>query len=262
MALYTDIATEIYKKNDGSIPQGVETQRFCAVDIEVTRVVITRKGLNRAKGSYSIIDMPNLSLVDDRNDRYISSVATELSRLLPKSGLVMVIGLGNEAVTADSLGPLTARKIFVTRRLGETADNSDLRLRDVCAFTPGVVGRTGIDTVESISAMVKKIKPAAVICVDSLYTNEPRRLGCTVQLTDTGLSPGGAYTLSAETLGCPTIAIGVPTMKQHGTSDAQLIVTMRQLDSVMEKASNILSLSINRAIQKSLTSAEISYLVS
>ncbi len=262
MAIYTDIATEIYQKGDGNIPKGVETQRFCAVDIEVTRVLISRKGLNKAKGNYSVIDMPNFSLVDDRNDRYITVVGAELERLLPSTGLLMVIGLGNAAVTADSLGPLTAGKIFVTRRLNSMVDNEDLRLRDVCAFTPGVVGKTGIDTIESISALVKSVKPAAVICVDSLYTGEPRRLGCTVQITDTGLCPGGAYSLNADSLGCPTIAIGVPTMKQYIGDAQQLVITPRQLDTVMEKAANVLALSINKAIQKNLSTAEINYLVS
>ncbi len=262
MAIYTDIATEIYKKSDGHIPHGVETQRFCAADIEVTRVLIKRTGLNREKGNYSVIDMPNFALLDDRNDRYITVVSTELSRLLPKSGLLIVVGLGNETVTADSLGPLTTRKIFVTRRLNEQTDNSDLRLRDVCAFTPGVMGQTGIDTLESVGAIVKSVKPAAVILVDSLYTGEPKRLGCTVQISDTGLHPGGGFPLNAETIGCPVIAVGVPTMKQHSDTSRQLIVTPRQLDTIMTKAANILALSINKAIQKELTTGEITYLVS
>ncbi len=262
MPIYTDIATEIYKKGEGDIPRGVDIKHYTSYDIEVTRVEIKRDGLNRAKGHYSVLDMPNLALVDDRNDRYISTVCNELGKMLPEEGLLMVVGLGNEKVTADSLGALTARKIFVTRMLSDEGDSYDFRLRKVCAFTPGVSGRTGIETAESIVALIKSVKPVAVICVDSLYTNDPSRLGCTVQITDTGICPGGNYNLNEKILGCKTVAVGVPTMMQYKHGKGQLVVTARQLDLVMEKAANVLALSINKAAQTMLTTAEISYLTS
>ncbi len=262
MPFYTDIATEIYKNTDGNIPQGVDISCYSIADIEVTRVNINKHGLNRAKGRYSVLDMPNFALVDDRNDRYISAVCNELREILPDKGLLMIVGLGNEQVTADSLGALTARKIFVTRMIDNDGENHDFRLRKVCAFTPGVCGKTGIDTTESIVALIKKVNPAAVICVDSLYTNDPSRLGCTVQISDTGLCPGGNYNLNEKTLGCSTIAIGVPTIMQYKHGKGQLIVTARQLDMVMEKAANVLALAINKAAQTMLTTAEISYLTS
>ncbi len=259
MPIYTDIATEIYSSKKGKIPDGVNTQNLCFGDVDITRVSINRDGLNRAKGNYSVLDMPNLAVVDERNERYIKAVCNELSIMLPEEGEIMVIGLGNEQVTADSLGAVTAKKIFVTRML---ENNTDIRLRKVCAFTPGVSGKTGIETIECINAITKRVNPAAVICVDSLYTGDPDRLGCTVQITDTGLCPGGLYELNHKTLGCKTIAIGVPTMMRYSEEHDELIVTARQLDKVMEKAANVLALSINKAIQKLLSSGEISYLTS
>ncbi len=259
MPIYTDIATEIYKKGRGDIPAGVASEHFSHANIDVTRVTVSKDGLNRAKGCYAVLDMPNFAVVDERNDRYITAVAHELKRLVPDNGLIMVVGLGNEQVTADSLGALTAKKIFATRMIEE---DTDIRLRKVCAFIPGVSGKTGLNTEESISAIIKKVKPVAVICVDSLYTSDPKRLGCTVQITDTGLNPGGVYNLNREALGCKTIAIGVPTMMQYSAGKGELVVTVRQLDKVIEKSAKVLALSINKSIQPLLSTAEISYLTS
>ncbi len=259
MPIYTDIATEIYKKGSGDIPEGVYTQQLCFGNVDVTRVTISKEGLNRPKGNYTVLDMPNFAMVDDRNERYIMAVSNELSRLLPADGTLMVVGLGNEQVTADSLGVATAKKVFATRMID---DDADIRLRKVCTFTPGVAGKTGIDTAECINAIIRKVNPTAVICVDSLYTNDYKRLGCTVQITDTGLRPGGAYELNSLTIGCKTLAVGVPTMMKYSEGEGELIVTARQLDKVMEKAANVLALSINKAVQKLLTTVEISYLTS
>ncbi len=228
----------------------------------MTRIKIRRDDLHRPRGNYTVLDLPGFELVDDRNERYISAVSAELTRLLPAKGLILVVGLGNAQITADSLGPRVVNKIYVTKHLSDEHQRIGIPLREVAAFVPGVMAKTGIPTAETLAGIIKRLSPTAVILVDSLYTGEPSRLGRTVQISDVGLTPQGAEALTKQTLGCTTIALGVPTLMQLRHGDGDLIVTPRLLDEVMRRSANVLALAINHAAQRSLTSAEINYLVS
>ena len=117
MAVYTDIAAELYPESRGSVPRGVKTFTATASGIGLTRVEIERSGLRRPKGRYITLDMPQFAAIDDRNEAYVWAIASQLRALLPKEGLVLVAGVGNRAVTADALGPETADRVFVTRHL-------------------------------------------------------------------------------------------------------------------------------------------------
>ena len=190
MAVYTDIAAELYPESCGSVPRGVKTFTATASGIGLTRVEIDRSGLRRPKGRYITLDMPQFAAIDDRNEAYVWAIASQLRALLPKEGLVLVAGVGNRAVTADALGPETADRVFVTRHLCEHPDaGDDVALRPVAAFSPGVEGNTGLATAELLQSVVRRLEPAAVVCVDSLCTSDVRRLGCSVQLSTAGLSP-------------------------------------------------------------------------
>lgn len=267
MAIYTDIADEIYSKTRGSIPAGVRLSTARSGGITLTRVRITQPGLARPMGRYVTLGLPSVAVLDDKDERYIAAIAAELRRLLPPSGPVLVVGVGNRRVTADALGPRTAGQILVTRGVAPHSPAASLGLREVAAIAPGVSGATGIPLTQLLAGLVRSLRPAAVLCVDSLAGSEPARLGRTVQLTDTGLSPTrpeSGKCITRETVGAPVLAVGLPTMMEAGElcGEKGLVLTPRDLDGVVRKGSRLLALAINKALQQRLTIPEISYLAS
>lgn len=229
--------------------------------------------LGKPKGKYITAEIPEFShdseLLDERLD-----VMTELIReLLPTPcSNVLVAGLGNDNITPDALGPKTARGIFATRHINKSLAN-DLGfpdLREVSSVTFGVLGQTGLETAESIRGIVNTVYPSAVITVDALAARSLSRLGNTIQLTDTGITPGSGVgnhraRIDRETLGVPVIAIGVPTVvdavtmirdfTEHtdcgGISEnaRNMMVTPREIDTLIHRAARFLSLSLNCALQ-------------
>lgn len=268
MAIYTDIASELWQKTKGTVPAGVRFDTRYVGEVTITRVDILKEGLARRRGRYVTIDMPNFAYIDDHNRRYIDAVAHELRNFLPAQGDILVVGLGNSTVTADALGPEVCDKILVTRHIPvEEDERRFLKLRSVSAFAPGIEGKTGLTTGQTLLALARQLQPAAVLCVDSLSTGDPKRLGCTVQLTDTGLCPGGdeKKRLDEKLLGVPVIGLGVPTVMDAGDvcpTAHRLVVTPRDINFIVRRASQVLSLAINRALQQELTVTELSFLTS
>ena len=266
MAVYTDIAAELYPESRGSVPRGVKTFTATASGIGLTRVEIERSGLRRPKGRYITLDMPQFAAIDDRNEAYVWAIASQLRALLPKEGLVLVAGVGNRAVTADALGPAPAARVFVTRHLCEHPDaGDDVALRPVAAFSPGVEGNTGLATAELLQSVVRRLEPAAVVCVDSLCTSDVRRLGCSVQLSTAGLSPHTAPPLTQQTLGVPVVAVGVPTVMEADTmlgAKRPLVVTPKDIDAIIRRGATLLALAINKALQPALSVGELTFLTS
>ncbi|MFO7318315.1 MAG: GPR endopeptidase [Limnochordia bacterium] len=182
--------------------------------------------IGKAKGRYITIQAPGLRRKDRAQERQVSeALAKELESLLRAWGigpeqLVLVVGLGNWNATPDNVGPLTVSKLLVTRHLYEyrALEEEVLgRMRPVAALSPGVLGLTGIETAEIVHAVVEKVRPAAVLCVDALASMSVERLGTTLQLSDAGIRPGSGVgntrrSLSYETLGVPVFALGVPTV--------------------------------------------------
>ena len=244
MAVYTDIAAELYPESRGSVPRGVKTFTATASGIGLTRVEIERSGLRRPKGRYITLDMPQFAAIDDRNEAYVWAIASQLRALLPKEGLVLVAGVGNRAVTADALGPETADRVFVTRHLCEHPDaGDDVALRPVAAFSPGVEGNTGLATAELLQSVVRRLEPAAVVCVDSLCTSDVRRLGCSVQLSTAGLSPHTA-------------------VMEVDNGARALVVTPKDIDAIIRRGATLLALAINKALQPALSVGELTFLTS
>ena len=199
----------------------------------------------------------------------------------------MVVGLGNENITPDALGPKVAQSVLATRHIpGEIARSTGLdKLRAVAVLRTGVTGQTGIETGELIQSVVKKIRPTALIVVDALAARGLKRLGCTLQISDTGIAPGAGVgnhrmKISEDTLGVPVIAIGIPTVVDAATllcdlldsddekthrelSDAvspggnSMVVTPREIDLLIDRASHLLSLSINLALHPDMESSDL-----
>lgn len=229
----TDLAVEakeIYEKqNEGQIP-GVEVEESSEGDIKITHVRITNdmgeKMMRKPKGSYITVDMPKFTHYDGEIRDDVSKVLGKiLSNMvdMEDSMTALVVGLGNWNITPDALGPKVVSKLMVTRHLKQLVpDKIDEGVRPVCAIAPGVLGLTGIETGEIIKGVVDKIKPNLIVCIDALASRKMDRVNSTIQIGDTGISPGSGVgnrrmELSEKTLGIPVIAIGVPTVVDAAT---------------------------------------------
>ena len=220
-------AREIYKENHKNEPDidGIEVLEEREKDINVTTIKVKNDSgaekIGKPKGNYITIDIPKFTAYDGETMDRVSVVLAEvLERLITinTEKTVLVVGLGNWQVTPDALGPKVTEKIMVTRHLKvvmpEAIDDS---VRPVCSVEPGVLGVTGIETVEIIRGVVEKIKPDLVICVDALAARRVERVNTTIQVGDTGISPGAGVgnnrkQINEENLGVKVIAIGVPTV--------------------------------------------------
>ena len=134
----------------------------------------------------------------------------------------MVAGLGNLGVTPDALGPKAAARVLVTRHITAAGGPGADLFRPVTVVQPGVLGQTGVESAEVVGGVAKSVRPAAIIAIDALAARRLDRLGCTVQITDTGIQPGAGIgnhrqELTQETLGMPVIGVGVPTVISAAT---------------------------------------------
>ena len=256
---YTDLADELYHAPEDALPAGVRVATAKRGGVTVTRVEIAREGLERPRGRYVTLEVPRVSLLDERDESVIEPAAAELRALLPAAGPVLVLGVGNRRVTADALGPRTVQKIFVT--MGQRSVPVQ-GIRPVAAVAPGVSASTGLSLQQLAAALVRQVRPAALLCVDSLCSSEPERLGRTLQFSDTGLfpaQPDHSRHLDAARLGVPVLAAGIPTLMQ-AQEGADLVVTPRALDSVIAHGAALLAGSVNRALQPRLTVQQLCWL--
>ena len=192
-------------------------------------------------------------------DVYLPKAVVKVLDILADAA-VMVLGIGNRRVTADALGPRTAQKILVT--MGPQHTLPVKGIRPVAAIAPGVSASTGLTLRQLAGAMVEAVRPAALICVDSLCSAEGARLGRSVQFSDTGLYPAQAdhaKHLDAASLGVPVLAAGIPTLMESDEG-ADLVVTPRALDSVIAHGSALLAGAINRALQPRLSLTQLCWL--
>lgn len=257
----TDMADELYTApRCATLPAGVRVATTRREGVTVTRVEIAREDLERPRGRYVTLEVPRVSVLDERDRNVIEQAAAELRALLPPEGPVLVLGVGNRRVTADALGPRTVQKIFVTMGAGRGMPVKGIRL--VAAVAPGVSASTGLSLQQLAGALVREVRPVALVCVDSLCSSEPERLGRTLQFSDTGLcpaQPGSSRHLDAAQLGVPVVAAGIPTlMETEGGKD--LVVTPRELDSVIAHGASLLGTAINRALQPRLSIAQLCWL--
>ena len=185
---------------------------------------------------------------------------------------VLVVGLGNRAITPDAVGPDAIDSVMVTRHLREQLPEHFGQFRSVAALAPGVLGTTGVESADMIRALADRLHPDAIIAVDALACAELDRLGRTVQLTDTGITPGSGVGndrtgLSRDTLGIPVAAIGLPTViDAGGFSDdpraAQMFVTPRDIDAVVRDAAKLIGYGINLALHDGLTIGDVDMFLS
>lgn len=232
----TDLIMEVHESltaGTGRPMQGVRVHHDTQEDVEVTRVLVEpgegAQALGRQPGRYVTLEAPKLCTDGEVVPNVCRVVAHHLSELLPKGeGSVLVVGLGNRQVTPDLVGPGTADQVLSTRGIPQLE-----LLEQVCAMVPGVRGMTGMESSEMVAAVVQQVQPRAVIAVDALAARSVKRLMSTIQLCDTGISPGSGvgnhrHALDEATLGIPVIAIGVPTVVDGATLVCDAVDVLRQ----------------------------------
>lgn len=272
----TDLALE-QKEMYTTLPEGVDCEEFKKGDAIITKITVKNdvgaSTLKKPIGTYLTVEVPPFT--DSLNDEELINTLTEnLSQLIPKKGSALIVGLGNRKITPDALGPKTVAGILATRQIDDELKRiaGIEGMRSVSVLAPGVLGQTGIESFDILHAITKEIKPAFVIVIDALASRYLKRLGCTVQLCDSGIEPGAGVgnarnEISRKTLGIPVIAIGVPTVVDAATlvSDLtggsgkiaepegrQMIVTPREVDLLISRAAALLAECINRALHPDL----------
>ncbi len=282
MDFRTDLALERREisENISGISCDTEKRGSC----KITRIKVeTEEGaekIGKPMGNYITIEISSFSKAGEIFDEKLKTVSDELTKLIPEKGTVLVVGLGNKNITPDCLGPECVSQLLATRHItDEIAKSMGLgKLRSVAAVAPGVLGQTGIETVEIISGVVKTVKPVAVITVDALASRRVQRLGRTIQICDTGISPGSGVgnaraKIDEKTLGVPVISIGVPTVVDAATlvydvSDgkaqvsednefAQMMVTPKEIDLLSQRAAKTVAMAINASLQSNLPIEDI-----
>lgn len=200
--------------NIGRIWQKSSEERNNISDLlaEELRDILNKSLRSETDGNHQTAEQENSNKPDSSSD------------IGKRDGCALIVGLGNRKITADALGPLCADGINVTRhvRIADRALFEELGTDEIAAIAPGVSGQTGIETSDLIKSIVQSISPYVIIAVDALAARSIDRLGTTVQLCDTGISPGSGIgnlrgAINRETMGIPVVAIGVPTIVDSST---------------------------------------------
>lgn len=230
MAFRTDLAVEAIEnhKTAAALPHVRQSDRtlegFAVHEVRILSEDAARE-IGKPQGRYLTLELDALiRREEDAFPRACKALSTLLRELLPhpNDGPVLIAGLGNRMITPDAIGPQTADHVIATRHLVAQSPAIFADWRPVSALAPGVLGQTGVETGEVICGVLDRVRPAAVIAVDALAAGRLSRLLRTVQLADTGITPGAGVgnaraALNKETLGVPVIAVGVPTVVDGAT---------------------------------------------
>lgn len=287
MDFRTDLALERHEIIREEIPDGVESDSYERNSVHFTKIRITdsegSRAIGKPQGTYITAEIPSIINTAGADEDIIGEIGDELRKLLPEEGTVLVVGLGNTDITPDAIGPRSVEMVLATRHIGdELSESIGLgSLRPVAVFIPGVLGKTGVETAESVKGLVNTVNPSSVIVIDALAARRLRRLGNTVQMSDTGIIPGSGVgnaraAINKESLGVPVISVGIPTVVDAQTlvsdltddekeisreENKRMIITPREIDLVVERASRIIGLSVNKALQPHISVDEILMLV-
>ena len=289
MAFRTDLAVEAIEnhKTAAALPHVRQSDRtlegFAVHEVRILSVDAARE-IGKPQGRYLTLELDALiRREEDAFPRACKALSTLLRELLPRpnDGPVLIAGLGNRMITPDAIGPQTADHVIATRHLVAQSPEVFADWRPVSALAPGVLGQTGVETGEVICGVLDRVRPAAVIAVDALAAGRLSRLLRTVQLADTGITPGAGVgnaraALNEETLGVPVIAVGVPTVvdgatlaheisSQLGQPDCEalddlsqpVMITTRDIDREVADISRMIGYAVNMALHPHLSVADI-----
>ena len=265
----TDLATEELPQNGGEL-EGVRSRQytrdgFSVTDVEVLDEQGTRS-LCKPIGRYLTVDMDSFfRREEDSFPKAVELLSSCMGQLLPLGAVdsVLVAGLGNPSITPDAVGPYAAVSTLASRHLKAQMPDDFAMFRSVSVCQTGVLGTTGMESAELIRAISGALSPAAIVVVDALAARSSERLCRTVQLTDTGIIPGSGVgndraELSPRNLGCPVLAVGVPTVVDAGGG---LIVTPRDIDKYVKDAGKLIAYALNMSFHHGLTVSDIDMFV-
>lgn len=289
MAFRTDLAVEAIEnhKSAAALPHVRQSDRmlegFAVHEVRILSKDAARE-IGKPQGRYLTLELDALiRREEDAFPRACKALSTLLRELLPRpnDGPVLIAGLGNRMITPDAIGPQTADHVIATRHLVAQSPAIFADWRPVSALAPGVLGQTGVETGEVICGVLDRVRPAAVIAVDALAAGRLSRLLRTVQLADTGITPGAGVgnaraALNEETLGVPVIAVGVPTVVDGATLAHEIssqldephcealddlsqpvMITTRDIDREVADISRMIGYAINMALHPHLSVADI-----
>lgn len=289
MAFRTDLAVEAIEnhKTAAALPHVRQSDRtlegFAVHEVRILSEDAARE-IGKPQGRYLTLELDALiRREEDAFPRACKALSTLLRELLPhpNDGPVLIAGLGNRMITPDAIGPQTADHVIATRHLVAQSPAIFADWRPVSALAPGVLGQTGVETGEVICGVLDRVRPAAVIAVDALAAGRLSRLLRTVQLADTGITPGvgvgnARAALNEETLGVPVIAVGVPTVVDGATLAHEIssqlgqpacealddlsqpvMITTRDIDREVADISRMIGYAVNMALHPHLSVADI-----
>lgn len=289
MAFRTDLAVEAIEnhKTAAALPHVRQSDRtlegFAVHEVRILSEDAARE-IGKPQGRYLTLELDVLiRREEDAFPRACKALSTLLRELLPhpNDGPVLIAGLGNRMITPDAIGPQTADHVIATRHLVAQSPAIFADWRPVSALAPGVLGQTGVETGEVICGVLDRVRPAAVIAVDALAAGRLSRLLRTVQLADTGITPGAGVgnaraALNKETLGVPVIAVGVPTVVDGATLAHEIssqleqpacealddlsqpvMITTRDIDREVADISRMIGYAVNMALHPHLSVADI-----
>ncbi len=281
MSIRTDMAVEAHELSRGEAKEidGVKLESLSHGNITRTVVDILNdngaKTLNKLKGRYITIDAPDLKHSTHDYESVCKMLADDLRVMCGGSRTTLVVGLGNREITPDALGAGVVDKLLITTHIkkhmpevfGENYSN-------VSAIVPGVMGTTGIETVEIVKGVVEKVRPDTVIAIDALAGADINRVSRSIQIADTGIAPGSGVGnhrsgLNVQSLGVKVIAVGVPTViaaeliggESIPEEYKSLMVTTKDIDLIIKRMSKTVANGINMALHKNLTLRDVEELV-
>lgn len=283
MFFRTDLALErrdIYRKANNledEIP-GIKYNVENIGKTKITRVEITSKegeeALNKKIGNYITIDVNKINnLLEAENQKIVELLSNEIEKIVDKhigkSEDILVVGLGNLYSTPDSLGSKVVKKIEITRHIKKYMPQYiDKNARAISAVAPGVLGMTGIETWEFLKGIVDNVKPKLILAIDSLCSRSVNRISKSIQLSDTGIVPGGGVgnariELTKESLGIPVIALGIPTCVDVATiTEDGLNLWIDKLEEKENIDTKILEENNNyEAIKEALLPSDLNFIV-
>jgi len=262
----TDLAMEAHSmwqraQNRQQMPGiQVKTEEKGSVNITTVKILdeAGANALGKPMGTYISMELENRS--GAVRMEAASLLAAQLCRLLPNQEArdVLVVGLGNRAVTPDALGPRTVDGLLITRHIAK-----EFRfLKPVAALCPGVQAQTGMESMEIVNGVVRSAKPSCIVVVDALAAAEPSHIGNVVQVSDAGIQPGAGVgnhraAFDRNTLGVPVVAVGVPTVCDLDETGSGMIVTGADIDAAVNGMAKMLSGALNRALHPALSQEEI-----
>ncbi|MBR3842572.1 MAG: GPR endopeptidase [Christensenellaceae bacterium] len=217
---HTDLALEAGERLQQTELPGLVSENYRKGDLQISEISLFSKEtaalFGKECGRYYTVECGEMRFMEeDEKEELISESAALLSKLLEKGeGTTLIIGLGNRDMTPDALGPKTADQILVTRHLLGLLPEAE-KLQSVCILEPKVTGITGIESADIAAALAGKIKPKQIIVIDALAAGEEKRIGRSIQFSDTGITPGSGIgnkrlALNKESLGVPVVAVGIP----------------------------------------------------